>query len=199
MRLCSWNKWQIIGASISRMLNTKLTRSTSIDHLWIVVIPLGVYLMCHIFLVNVVLLRATSLNCIHHIGRTILFECLQMVILSRSDDGLLGIGGADIVVLVSLSAGYSVGSWTSILIANIYHLLILSSVLWMCTSSGRTLAAILSCIVKWDMDSPIGISKIRLFYPVINVLKPWASIIYGLVSRIALVRPESTYDPSWIL
>jgi hypothetical protein len=110
MRLCSWNKWQIIGASISRMLNTKLTRSTSIDHLWIVVIPLSVYLMCHIFLVNVVLLRATSLNCIHHIGRTILFECLQMVILSRSDDGLLGIGGADIVVLVSLSAGYSVGS-----------------------------------------------------------------------------------------
>jgi hypothetical protein len=111
MRLCSWNKWQIIGASISRMLNTKLTRSTaSIDHLWIVIIPLGVYLMGQILLVYVVLLRATSLNCIHHIGRTILFKCLQMVILSRSDDGLLGIGGANIVVLVTLCAGYSVGS-----------------------------------------------------------------------------------------
>jgi len=62
-----------------------------------------------------------------------------MVILSRSDDGLLGIGGADIVVLVALCAGYSVGSRTSILIAYIYHLLILCSDLWMCTSSGRTL------------------------------------------------------------
>lgn len=124
-----------------------------------------------------------------------------MVILSRSDDGLLGIGGANIVVLVALRAGYSVGSWTSILIANIDHLLILSSdLLWMSTSSGRTLAAILSCIVKWNMDSPIGISKIRLFYPVINVLKSRASVINGLVSRIArVVGPESTYDPSWIL
>ena len=46
MRLCSWNKWQIIGASISRMLYTKLTRSTaSIDHLRIVIIPLSVDLM----------------------------------------------------------------------------------------------------------------------------------------------------------
>ena len=124
-----------------------------------------------------------------------------MVILSRSYDGLLGIGGANIVVLVALCAGYSVGSWTSILVANIYHLLILSrDLLWMCTSSGRTLAAILSCIVKWDMNSPIGISKIRLFYPVINILKSWASIVNGLVSSIALVvGPESAYDPPWIL
>ena len=53
---------------------------------------------------RLVVLRATSLNCIHHTGRSILFECLQMVILSRSDDGLLGIDGADVVVLLGLDA-----------------------------------------------------------------------------------------------
>lgn len=93
------------------MLDAELTRSTaSINHLRIIVVPLGINLMRQIFLVNVILLGATSLDCVHHVGRTILLECLQVVILPRSDDGLLRIGRANVVVLVTLRAGYSVGS-----------------------------------------------------------------------------------------
>ena len=46
------------------------------------------------------------------------------------------------------------------------------------------------------MDSPVGIRKIGLFYPVINVFESRASVVHGLVSRIALVGAESTHDPS---
>ena len=99
------------------MLYAKLSAlSRSINHLRVVIVPLGVYLLtvysfirkdAGLLLINHFLLASVrSEVSLYYLG---LFETFQ-VLLSWGDDSFLWILRADIVILVSLRAGNSICS-----------------------------------------------------------------------------------------
>jgi hypothetical protein len=81
----------------SSVLGTKLVRivRTTVDHLWVVVVPLGVYLVAKVLLVNLRIWR-------YHLWR-ISLKALDVLIVSRGYYCLFWILRRNVVVLIPLS------------------------------------------------------------------------------------------------
>ena len=127
MRFISNQRQIIVG-----VLHAELRCSTlSIYHLWIVVIPLSLNLLTCVLCKNVLV----RLLILHHVHVSIDgWSCVLLyfvrfkllaISLSRRDNGFLGIGRADIVLLVSLCRSDSVISIALVLVAYLNHLLLL--------------------------------------------------------------------------
>lgn len=94
-----------------RMLNTKLCAlARSINHLWVVIVSLGIDLLTrYSFWENTTLLLVDNfLLAIWKILSTSLFETLE-VLLSWSNDSFLWVRRTYVIIIVSFGAGDSIG------------------------------------------------------------------------------------------
>lgn len=90
------------------IFDAKLARTihTAVDHLRVVVVPLGLYLVAHAFLKDVVVLCAYALRILdrcHHICVVASLKLFELL-LPGSHDGFVGMCRANIVVLEALRA-----------------------------------------------------------------------------------------------
>lgn len=207
----SSNERQIMISRARSVLHRELAPSSacSIDHLMIlIIVPLSVYLMTQVLLIQIVLL--VTWYCIYHVWSGadmrvgVLFE-LHMVILSRGYDCFFRVRWTHIVVLVSLSACNSVCSCSLILILDLVHHLRLSLTLrrcialpheaqWSCsTCIGYNMIFSSSRIVKRNMNSSICISW-NINKLTINQLKNFILTVWLLQSLIDVLKPRG-----WLL
>lgn len=150
------DQWQIVWSGV---LDTKLRDvALTINHLRIIIISLSLDLLGLHFLKDIVLCLMHA----HHVGidgRTlmIVLVCIvwslvsfELVLLPWCYHGLLGVGRADVVLLVSLCACDSV-QWLLLHVTDLDHLLSL----WNVCSLHRVYKWLLACLVKWYLNSSI--------------------------------------------
>lgn len=164
-----------------RMLHTKLCAlSRSINHLWVVIVPLSVDLLtANSFWENSVLLLINYfLLPSRKILSTLLFETLQ-ILLSWSNNCFLWILGADVVVRVSFCACNSItslsNSWLLLILIHELELLLGNLILIL-----DHLLHSLSIFIKRYLYSSIWISYV----------KTWVILLkaYFLLTLIAFLR-----------
>lgn len=170
------------------MLYAKLSAlSRSINHLWVVIVSLGVYLLtaysfrkdAGLLLIDHFLLSSVwSKVSLYNLS---LFETFQ-VLLSWGDDCFLWILRADIVILVSLRASNSISSWSncrSLILINQLKLLLSSLIL-------NHLFHPLSIFIKRNLYSAIRITYVKTW--VIILLK--TKLLLTLVTLLWNSRSE---------
>lgn len=150
------------------MFHTKLcTLTWSINHLWIVIVSLGVNLMSWSFIVPLICFNRV-LNCLYHLlaflnyltwniilmMNILVFKILKIVI-ARSNNSFLRIDVADIIVTVSFSTCNSVYWSAALLVCK------LNQLLWILVLHHHRLLcfrSLYSILIKWNMNSPICVS-----------------------------------------
>ena len=178
-------QWQVVTTSIRSMLYAELAgiSSGSIDHLGIIIVPLRIYLMTQVFLIDVLLWVSLTTDGVHHIWActnmwtVTSFKWFQMRSCSRSNDSFFGVRWAYIIILMSLSAVNPTHrillliAQVDLLSRCVWHLLLhlsvaLDSLRW---SLSPIMLNFLTWIIKRYMNTSVSIS----YKTITNFRKFW--------------------------